>query len=29
VGSWAVLLLAFDGIFWSLCGLLFGIAVEE
>ncbi len=28
-GSWALLLLAFDAIFWSLCGLLFGIAVEE
>lgn len=28
-GSWSLLLLAFDGIFWALSGLLFGIAVEE
>ena len=26
---WATLLIAFDGIYWSLCGLLFGRVVEE
>lgn len=29
VGSWALLLLAFNGIFWPLCGLLFGSVIEE
>jgi heme exporter protein B len=28
-GSWIKLLLAFDAIYWSLCGLLFGRVVEE
>lgn len=28
-GSWALLLLAFNGIFWPLCGLLFGYVIEE
>lgn len=28
-GSWVLILVAFDAIFWALCGLLFGIAVEE
>jgi heme exporter protein B len=28
-GSWLVLLGAFDLIYWSLCGLLFGRVVEE
>ncbi|AKU89824.1 heme exporter protein CcmB [Vulgatibacter incomptus] len=28
-GSWALLLLAFNGIFWPLCGLLFGHVIEE
>ncbi|HVT43906.1 MAG TPA: heme exporter protein CcmB [Thermoanaerobaculia bacterium] len=27
--SWIVLLLAFDAIYWSLCGLLFGRVVED
>jgi heme exporter protein B len=27
--SWALLLLAFNGIFWPLCGLLFGYVIEE
>lgn len=27
--SWILLLLAFDAIYWSLCGLLFGRVVEE
>jgi len=27
--SWALLLLAFNGIFWPLCGLLFGHVIEE
>lgn len=27
--SWALLLLAFDGVFWPLCGLLFGHVIEE
>ena len=27
--SWVVLLLAFDAIYWSLCGLLFNRVVEE
>lgn len=27
--SWLLLLLAFDAIYWSLCGLLFGRVVEE
>jgi heme exporter protein B len=27
--SWITLLLAFDAIYWSLCGLLFGRVVEE
>lgn len=29
VGSWAMLLVAFNGIYWPLCGLLFGQVVEE
>jgi len=29
VGSWMKLLTAFDAIYWSLCGLLFGRVVEE
>jgi len=29
VGSWALLLLTFNGIFWPLCGLLFGAVIEE
>lgn len=28
-GSWVMLLLAFNGVFWPLCGLLFGQVVEE
>jgi heme exporter protein B len=28
-GPWLLLLLAFDGIYWSLCGLLFERVVEE
>jgi heme exporter protein B len=28
-GSWIGLLVAFDAIYWSLCGLLFGRVVEE
>lgn len=28
-GSWVLLLLAFDAVFWPLCGLLFGQVVEE
>lgn len=28
-GSWALLLLAFNGIYWPLCGLLFGTVIEE
>jgi heme exporter protein B len=28
-GSWVMLLAAFNGIFWPLCGLLFGQVVEE
>jgi heme exporter protein B len=27
--SWALLLAAFDGVHWSLCGLLFGRVVED
>ena len=27
--AWIILLLAFDAIYWSLCGLLFGRVVEE
>ena len=27
--SWLLLLVAFNGIYWSLCGLLFGRVVEE
>jgi len=29
LGSWMKLLTAFDAIYWSLCGLLFGRVVEE
>lgn len=29
VGSWLGLLVAFNAIYWSLCGLLFGRVVEE
>jgi heme exporter protein B len=29
IGSWLMLLVAFDAIYWSLCGLLFGRVVEE
>jgi heme exporter protein B len=29
VGSWLALLVAFNAIYWSLCGLLFGRVVEE
>ena len=29
VGSWSLLLVAFDLIHWSLCGLLFGRVVED
>lgn len=29
IRSWLMLLLAFDAIYWSLCGLLFGRVVEE
>jgi heme exporter protein B len=29
IRSWVKLLVAFDAIYWSLCGLLFGRAVEE
>lgn len=29
VGSWVLLLVAFNGVFWPLCGLLFGQVVEE
>jgi heme exporter protein B len=28
-GSWVLLLAAFNGVFWPLCGLLFGQVVEE
>jgi hypothetical protein len=28
-GAWLMLLAAFDLIYWSLCGLLFGRVVEE
>lgn len=28
-GAWALLLLACNGIFWPLCGLLFGHVIEE
>src|SRR5258705_12641956 len=27
--AWIILLVAFDAIYWSLCGLLFGRVVEE
>jgi heme exporter protein B len=27
--SWIILLIAFDAIYWSLCGLLFGRVVED
>lgn len=29
LGSWTLLLVCFDAIYWSLCGLLFGRVVEE
>ena len=29
MGSWILLLVAFDLIHWSLCGLLFGRVVED
>jgi heme exporter protein B len=29
IRSWLTLLIAFDAIYWSLCGLLFGRVVEE
>ena len=29
LGSWATLLVGFDVIYWSLCGILFGYAIEE
>jgi ABC-type transport system involved in cytochrome c biogenesis, permease component len=29
VGSWIRLLMAFDAIYWSLCGLLFARVVED
>jgi hypothetical protein len=29
VSSWVGLLVAFNAIYWSLCGLLFGRVVEE
>jgi heme exporter protein B len=29
LGSWAILLVCFDLIYWSLCGLLFGRVVED
>lgn len=29
VKSWIILLIAFDAIYWSLCGLLFGRVVED
>lgn len=29
VGSWTLLLVAFDAIHWSLCGVLFGRVVED
>jgi lysylphosphatidylglycerol synthetase-like protein (DUF2156 family) len=29
LAAWARLLLAFDVIYWSLCGLLFGRVVED
>ena len=29
IGSWLTLLVAFDAIYWSLCGLLYGRVVEE
>jgi heme exporter protein B len=29
LGSWALLLITFDGVHWSLCGLLFGRVVED
>jgi heme exporter protein B len=29
MNSWTTLLIAFDAIYWSLCGLLFGKVVEE
>jgi heme exporter protein B len=28
-GSWITLLIAFDAIYWSLCGLLYGRVVED
>jgi hypothetical protein len=28
-GPWALLLLSFDAIHWSICGLLFGRVVED
>jgi hypothetical protein len=29
LGAWSRLLFAFDLIYWSLCGLLFGRVVED
>lgn len=29
IGAWTVLLVSFDLIYWSLCGILFGRVVEE
>jgi heme exporter protein B len=29
IGSWCALLAAFDAIYWSLCGVLFGFVVED
>jgi hypothetical protein len=29
VGSWQMLLVAFDVIYWSLCGVLFERVVED
>lgn len=29
IGSWALLLVSFDLIYWSVCGLLFGRVVED
>jgi heme exporter protein B len=29
IGSWTVLLAAFDAIYWSICGLLFERVVED
>ena len=29
IGSWALLLVAFDLIYWAVCGLLFGRVVED